>query len=122
MGVEGAVVARSKYSDFYDRIARIERARLQGQGVEVMGALGRSYYHRSEASRRVQRAIGPMLLAVVCTFGLKATIHARIGADLYEQRVVELQSGHTFARMGGTFMEADPVTRWLSGQLDPYLR
>jgi hypothetical protein len=115
-------MAESQYSEFYARAARLERERLKGMGFESPGSLGRSHYQRRQTLRRPLRLVAPLLLALVCGVGLKAAIHARIGEDLYQQRVADLLNGRDFARLGGAIMQVDPLTLWLSPRIAPYLR
>lgn len=101
--------------DFYVRVARIEAARRKGFGFEAVGTVGRSYYARQ--TRRPFPIIRPLLVVVLCVIALKAVIHYNIGDETYRDRVVELQSGEGFDRLGGYLMAVDPVTLWLSQQI-----
>ncbi len=115
-------MVETQYSEFYARAARLERARLMGMGFEAPGTLGRSHFQRHRPMWRPLRLIGPLLMVLICGVGLKAAIHARIGDDLYQQRVAALLDGRDFARLGGAFMQPDPLTLWLSPRVAPYLR
>lgn len=101
--------------DFYVRVARIESARRKGFGFEAVGTVGRSYYTRK--TRRSLPIFRPLLVVTLCIIGLKSIIHYNIGDDTYRDRVVELQSGEGFDRLGGYLMAADPVTLWVSAQI-----
>lgn len=108
-------MADPNLSEFYDRVARIEKARALGYGFEAEGTLGRSYYHRR--ARRRRALLGPLLIVAACAIGLKATIHYKVGAAAYEDRVARLMSGEGFERLGGQLMQADPLTEYLSERL-----
>ena len=95
-------------SDFYGRVARIERARKKGHGFEASGALGRSYYGRPAAKRR--SILGPVVIFMLCIFLLKGTMYNQIGASLYDSRVSALRTGKGIERVGGWLMLADPIT------------
>jgi len=95
-------------TDFYGRIARIEKARSKGYGFEAVGTLGRSHYFRPSRKRR--SVVGPLMMIMVCSVGLKGLIHSRIGASIYDARVEQLVSGQGFERLGGYLMTADPVS------------
>lgn len=101
--------------DFYVRVARIEAARRKGFGFEAAGTVGRSYYTRQ--TRRSMPIFRPLMVIALCIIGLKAIIHYNIGDETYRQRVVELQAGEGFDRLGGYLMAADPVTLWVSKQI-----
>ncbi|NUB46135.1 hypothetical protein GEU84_017210 [Fertoebacter nigrum] len=101
--------------DFYGRVARIEQAHSAGMGFEAEGALGRSHYRRPDRSRR--GFVKPLLLVLLCGFGMKATIHYKVGAASYDARVTALKAGEGFDLLGAALMQADPVTVFLSAQI-----
>lgn len=105
--------------DFYVRVARIEAARRKGFGFEAAGAVGRSYYARQ--SRRPFPIFRPLLVVALCVIGLKSIIHYNIGDETYRDRVVQLQSGEGFDRLGGYVMAADPLTVWVSGRIAAWM-
>jgi len=84
--------------DFYVRVARIEAARRKGFGFEAAGTVGRSSYSRH--TRRWIPIFRPLLVVALCVVGLKAVIHYNIGDETYRARVVELQAGEGFDRLG----------------------
>ncbi len=102
-------------SEFYGRIARIERARAKGYGFEANGTLGRSHYFRPIRKRRPLLRV--MIFAAVCVFGLKGTILHSVGPEGYDARVANLQNGQEFDKLGAWFMQADPVTVWVAEQI-----
>jgi hypothetical protein len=57
-----------------------------------------------------------LLMALVAVMVVKGLVHAQIGATDYEARIVVLSQGSTFDQVGAWFMQADPVTLWLSAQ------
>ncbi len=109
-------MADANMADFYDRVRKFERMRSKGYGFEASGALGRSYYNRVQPKRRSM--LFPFLVAFVVIFGLKASLYQAVGADSYSQRVERLQAGEGFDPVGGWLMQADPVTLWVSDQIE----
>ncbi|MBT9244545.1 hypothetical protein KM031_05865 [Gemmobacter fulvus] len=112
-------MAEQNLSEFYDRVARVEKARALGYGFEADGTLGRSYYFKPVSRRR--RILGPLLIVLACGFGLKAAMHHQVGDSAYHDRVMAMQASDGFERLGGVLMQADPVTLWLSDQIRHYL-
>ncbi|MGV8987518.1 MAG: hypothetical protein ACOH2H_14695 [Cypionkella sp.] len=109
-------MADSNIGDFYNRVARIERARKKGYGFEAAGTLGRSHYARPVPRRR--SAVGPVLFLLACGFLLKGTMYSQVGPDLYNQRVSALMAGEGIDRVGGWLMQADPVTLYAAGKIN----
>ncbi|MFZ1468050.1 MAG: hypothetical protein WAT09_03625 [Paracoccaceae bacterium] len=98
--------------NFHGRIARIEKARAKGYGFEAKGTLGRSAtYHRERPLMRLVKALSLVLLTSI---GLKGVIHYYVGAAVYDERVTTMMLGEGFDRLGGTLMQADPVTLTIS--------
>lgn len=96
-------------TDFYGRVARIQKARAMGQGFEAPGTLGRSYYFHPRVRRRT--VLGPALFLVICALLLKGVIYHEIGAESYNQRVAALMAGDGVDRVGGWFMQEEAATR-----------
>jgi hypothetical protein len=99
--------------DFYGRISRIEEAHARGHGFEAPGTIGLSRHPRP--ARRRRSFFGPIFVAVVMAFALKGTIHYKVGAATYDERVQTLLAGQGFDRVGGWLMQADPASIWISG-------
>ncbi len=102
-------------NDFYNRVSRIEKSHAKGYGFEAAGTVGRR-------SSSLGRGLGlkfvkPLVIAMVLGAGLKGMIHYYIGAQTYESRVSALAAGIGFDPVGAWLMHADPVTLWISGQL-----
>lgn len=112
-------MADQDLTEFYERVARIEKARAQGFGFEAEGTLGRSHYYRP--TRRTPRIIGPLFVVIACFFAVKAAMHQEVGDALYRQRVDQMRASSGIERLGGIIMKADPVTLWLSRQLGALL-
>lgn len=106
-------------NDFYNRVSRIEKAHAKGYGFEAAGTLGRS----ASISRRSRswKFIKPLAVVLLMGAGLKGTIHYYIGAETYQTRVDALLLGDGFDPVGGWLMQADPVTSWISAQLQAVL-
>jgi hypothetical protein len=101
--------------EFYDRVAKIQRDHSKGYGMEAAGTLGRSSTRRR--SGRQIPILAPLLVIILCGFALKATLHARIGEQLYDQRVAALETGEALDKVGAFLMKADPVTLAISAQI-----
>ena len=113
-------MADQDLTEFYERVARVEKARAKGYGFEAEGTLGRSHYHRP--ARKTPRIFGPLCVVVSCFFAVKAVMHQEVGDALYRQRVEQMQASTGIERLGGIIMQADPVTLWLSRQLGALLQ
>lgn len=104
--------------NFYGRIGRIEDIHRAGGGFEADGTLGMSYYNARR--RRPRRRIGilaPLVVVAMGIVGVKAMVHATVGAEVYEERLAELRDSEGVARTAAYVLEADPVTLILSAQL-----
>ncbi|MBI1171766.1 hypothetical protein GC209_10205 [bacterium] len=106
-------------SDFYRRVAKIEKARKKGYGFEAAGTLGRSYY--AQPAPRRKSVLGPLVFLLVCGFLLKGVMFSQVGADLYNQRVTNLMQGEGLDRVGGWLMQADPVTLYVAEKVNGLL-
>ncbi len=113
-------MADQDFTEFYDRVARIEKARAKGYGFEADGTLGRSHYHRPV--RRKRRLVAPFVMLLACFLCLKAALHYQIGNDIYGLRVESMRSSDSgMERVAGMLMQADPLTVWLSNQFQQQL-
>ena len=101
--------------DFCGRVARLQKARAQGDGFEAAGTLGRSYYTRPASTRR--SILGPILFLLLCTVLLKGIIHHSIGPQSYDERVAALRAGDGIERAGGWLMQAEPATLFVADQI-----
>lgn len=108
-------MADPNLTDFYGRVARIQRARAKGYGFEAPGTLGRSYYYRPPAKRR--SFLMPVLFLLVSALMLKAVIYHQVGPESYSQRVAALMAGDGIDRVGGWLMQVEPVTLYLSDKI-----
>ena len=113
----GVIMADQNLVDFQGRVSRIKKARAKGLGFEAAGTLGRSYYAQRSPARSRMSVLKPALIVMLGAFGLKGAIHYHIGAAVYSERVADLKSGQGFDRLGGYLMDADPVTRFVSANL-----
>ena len=102
-------------TDFYGRVARIQKARAKGYGFEAAGTLGRSFYYRPQARRR--SILGPVLFLIISAFLLKGVIYYGVGSQTYHDRVVSLMAGQGIERAGGWLMQADPVTMFVADKV-----
>ena len=101
--------------NFQQRVARIERAHVEGLGFEAEGTLGRSHYLRRKGWRIP--LMGPVLVLVGLGTLFKALIHVRLGGDLYQARVDMLWNGDGLSVLGAVLMQPDPLTIWLATHL-----
>lgn len=107
-------------NDFYSRVSRIEKAHAKGYGFEAPGTLGRSALGNRKA--RSWKFLKPLAMILLMAAGLKGMIHYYIGAETYQLRVDTLAVGQGFDPVGSWLMQADPVTVWISGQLQAALQ
>lgn len=106
-------------NEFYSRVSRIEKSHAKGYGFEAAGTLGRKA--STKRSSRALKLVKPVVIALVLGIGLKSVIHYYVGAQTYESRVSALAAGAGFDPVGAWLMHADPVTLWVSGQMETYL-
>jgi hypothetical protein len=106
-------------NEFYSRVSRIEKSHAKGYGFEAAGTVGRKV--PSKAGSRLAKLLKPVLFALLLGFGLKGMIHYYIGAQTYESRVSALAAGQGFDPVGAWLMHADPVTLYVSSQLQALL-
>ena len=102
-------------TDFYGRVARLQKQRAKGYGFEAPGALGRSYYTKPKSRRR--SFLTPVLFMLVCCFLLKGVIHHAVGAQSYDDRVAALLVGKGVEPVGGWLMQTEPVTLFISDKI-----
>jgi hypothetical protein len=112
-------MADPNMSDFYGRVARIQKAHAKGYGFEAPGTLGRSYYQKPVARRR--SVLGPLLFLALCVILLKGTMYLKVGAETYNSRVGDLMAGQGMDRVGGWLMQADPATVYVAGKIEALL-
>lgn len=106
-------------NDFYSRVSRIEKSHAKGYGFEAAGTVGRK--GQSRTGSRILKLAKPLVLALAVGVGIKGVIHYFVGAQTYESRVSALAAGQGFDPVGAWLMHADPVTLWVSGQLQTML-
>lgn len=106
-------------NDFYSRVSRIEKLHAKGYGFEATGTLGRKAPSRSGS--RVVKLLKPLILALALGVCLKGTIHYYVGPQTYESRVSALAAGTGFDPVGAWLMHADPLSLYVSGQLETLL-
>lgn len=100
--------------DFYNRVTRFERARAQGFAHQTGGIPDRIRAPRAPRRRSV---LLPLVFVACAGFAMKGAILQSVGAAAYQDRVDRLQAGEGFDRLGGWLMQADPVTRFVAGQI-----
>lgn len=93
--------------DFYSNVAHFEKRRQKGYSFEAAGTVST----RRAVARKNRKFIRPLLMVAVCVFGLKGMIYHSVGAAEYQTRIVSLEAGVGFDRLGGWIMRADPITQ-----------
>jgi hypothetical protein len=63
-----------------------------------------------------------MLLVLVGLIAFKGFLHFQIGATTYDERVARLADGNAVEKIGAYAMTADPVTVWISSQIESLAR
>ncbi len=106
-------------TDFYGRVARIQKARTKGYGFEAPGTLGRSHFYHPKSARR--SFLGPLLFLALCAFLLKGAILHSVGAQSYDDRVAVLMAGDGMERAGGWLMQSEPVTAFVADKITAVL-
>ncbi len=106
-------------NEFYSRVSRIEKTHAKGYGFEAAGTVGRKAPSRTGA--RLMMALKPLTVALILGIGLKSMIHYYVGAQTYESRVSALAAGQGFDPVGAWLMHADPVTLYVSSQMQTLL-
>jgi hypothetical protein len=106
-------------NDFYSRVSRIEKSHAKGYGFEAAGTVGRKASGRG--SSRILKLAKPAVLVLAMGVGVKGVIHYFVGAQTYENRVSALAAGTGFDPVGAWLMYTDPMTLWVSGQLQTML-
>lgn len=62
-----------------------------------------------------------LLIAIVGILLFKGVLLASLGEGTYQFRVEKIAEGSSFEKVAAWVMQADPVTRWIAGQLAPFL-
>ena len=106
-------------NDFYSRVSRIEKLHAKGYGFEAAGTLGRKAPSRTGS--RAAKLLKPLILALALGVCLKGTIHYYVGPQTYESRVSALAAGTGFDPVGAWLMQADPLSLYVSSQLNTLL-
>ncbi len=101
--------------DFYDRVGRISAAHKRGVSFEAAGTYGRSARTRKSKSRR--SIFGPLIFVTLAMFCLKGSLYYMAGGAAYENRVEAMMAGEGFDRLGGMFMQADPITLFVAKKI-----
>ncbi len=108
-------------AEFYDRLAAIERqrSRLSKGSVRRIGEDGLiRAYPRYESPRFPLKGI---LIVIAAGIGFKALLLTQLGPVTYQARVDKLAAGSVIEQGGAILMQIDPVTAWVSAQIQPYL-
>ncbi|MGO4907255.1 hypothetical protein ACEN2J_02860 [Pseudorhodobacter sp. W20_MBD10_FR17] len=101
------------FKDFNERVGRLKAVHAQGHGFDAAGVLGRAQFRRSQRKNRF-RLVMPIVLVLTAVFALKGSIYYFVGAGPYETRLVALQQGEGFGKLGALLMAPDRATLWVS--------
>lgn len=109
--------------NFHGRLGRIDDIHRAGGGFEADGTLGMSFYNarKRQGSRRMG-ILAPLALIAMTVLGLKAVVHATVGAELYEERVTELRAAGGIEQAAAYVLQADPITLSLSDKIGLLLK
>ncbi|MCL4188447.1 MAG: hypothetical protein KJZ85_12635 [Rhodobacteraceae bacterium] len=102
----------ASFRDFQSRLGRIRTIHASGRRFEAPGTLGAP--PRAGRGRRRLALVVPLLMAAAALTGVKAVVHAHVGAAGYEARLADLQAGDGLSRAGAVLMQPDPATLALS--------
>lgn len=110
-------MADANMKDFGKRVRRInKRHRKMARGFVP------SVNHDGLIVARVRRS-GPrfpwkgIALCFIAFFAFKGFLLVQLGQSTYNDRVGKLESGTMVEQAGAYVMSADPVTRWIAGQI-----
>ncbi len=106
--------------NFYGRLGRIDKIHKAGGGFEAEGALGMSYYNARRRPVRRRGFLAPLVLVLMTIVLIKASVHAAIGAEQYEDRIAVLRDGGMADRAGAYILQADPLTLLISEQFGKF--
>lgn len=114
-------MSEAQYAEFGQRIRRIDRhhrklakgfvTTMDGDGLVVARP-------QRKSSGAVARGLFLCLVSLLC---FKGFLLAELGADVYIERMAQMQGGSTFEQFGAYAMRPDPVTQWLATQIGAYL-
>lgn len=115
-------MSEAQYSQFGERLRRIGRHHrsLSDGYVASMNHDGLVIARpRKKSSGLPLRGLF-MCLVVMMMF--KGFLYAQLGAVEYDQRVVLLENGTAFEKVGAYAMKLDPVTAWLAKGISPLIK
>jgi hypothetical protein len=113
--VEGEV-AESKFTGFYERVARYQRARGNIYGFEELGDLGRPYRQRP-VPRKPVRVIICVFAVMFALAALKAGTIVFVGEGIFADHVAKMSDAQSIERLGAAFLMEDPLSNFLVGQI-----
>ena len=101
---------------FDQRVRRIEgRHRKMSRGIEL--SVSKDGLVVARPTRDIARfPLRALLILLAGLMAFKGLVHAQIGAEVYNERVLSLSNGTAIEQAGAWFMHADPITLWLSAQ------
>ncbi|WP_299667412.1 hypothetical protein [uncultured Ruegeria sp.] len=98
----------TRLSKKHQKLSRGYRATMRSDGLVVM----KPQRMRSAIPAKV------LLLCLVGFFGFKAFLLSHLGPSAYDTRVESLNQGTAVEQAGAWIMQSDPVTSFLSTQLN----
>ncbi|SMP25292.1 hypothetical protein [Shimia sagamensis] len=111
------------YAEFHDRLARIYRkqSKTGRVGRESVVINRNGYMIVKGAGRRRGIPWAGLFTVVVSFFMIKGILMSQYGPDFYSQDVVRLSGGTSVEKAAAWTMSPDPVSRWISTQLNTKL-
>lgn len=111
------------YAEFHDRLARIYRKQAKtGRVARESVLINRNGYMIVKgAGRRRRFPWAGLFTVVVSFFMMKGFMMSQFGPDFYSQDIVRLSGGSTVEKAAAWTIAPDPVSRWISTQLNTKL-
>lgn len=102
---------------FESRLSRIDEIHAAGGAFEANGALGRAYFDSIRTKQRRKFPLQAVAMVLAGALLFKATVLAKVGAEVYSARVEGLAQGNLAEQFGAWVLKADPATHWLATAL-----
>lgn len=109
------------HANFSQRLKRIDRRheKLARGYVTVINSDGLMVAQPRRSNLRFPWKAAALVVLLLFTF--KGLVLANLGAERYAESVISLENGTPVEQVGGWVMQADPLTVWIAGRLEPLL-